>query len=1033
MINQEVKLFIVAVFLLIPSFAFAIPGAHDPVSGGYGFTCNSCHISGKTIGNRDLTYTGNLCMTCHTTSNLATQKQFATNDFANPFKTTTIIQSNPVQSSHKWFGPDVVPAAGAQAPIDTRASGLNKGGAAGYGNYVSCGRCHAVHGTSGTQSATAPYLRMVNDSDQLCLNCHRSRDTKDHTLGTHPVNVSYTSASVKAKIVSGDFLAVPVVNNLNPSGQVKLVKSMVVCSTCHGVHNADSDSATYASYTSSKTISNGSLLRVSPRGATANATNVCTNCHAGKFAHNGGSQNIQCNDCHGGHVEYDASAPGEIKNVNLIRRYNTYSSSLGGFNKKRVLFRYTSAANREYYNVAKTGVCQGCHNPTASHFISGNEANGLVGSRVTCANCHRHNDVAGSFKASGCDGCHGFPPTANNVGPGGKALGSYAVDETATPHSKHASGGGANYSFACSQCHNGFDSGAPSLHQNGTIGDGEFVTTVTVTPGGNIAGAAASFAGGNCTAVYCHSNGTSTTVLGLPKTVTWAGGNGTITGCAACHDAVPTTGSHDKHATTMGYGCATCHAATASNNTTLLASAKLSGGAHVNAVKDLQFSNVTPAVGSTCANVYCHSNGAGTYSSPTITDWANKTNGACNSCHATAPTLATGAHTTHYTVTGLSDNTVCIKCHTYNGETASPHVNGTRDVNYDSAGCAVNTCHGTITTPSWTGNYTAVDTCTKCHGTQTQTVTSANREVIAPVGGTLTGTGKVSNFAKVGAHETHLKYLNGFSNYSTVDYRCQACHGTLPTTGKHSNGVSTPVFQGLANLNGTFTTAYGATCSVYCHNPAGTGGKLAAADAGLNTTPSWTSASYLADGGKSLSNCEQCHKVPGSTSFAKAAAHGAMVTDSSADQCNSCHGHNGDSSGVIGQRHIDGIMYANGACDSCHGYPPMTAADLAARDAGTYVNAKLATAGGGGYHKKHLLPTIVVANEFTPCLPCHPSDALGFHKQGGGTVDSANVNVFYAADTGYRFDAARTKRFNSTDKTCSNISCHFQKTPAWNL
>jgi hypothetical protein len=108
----------------------------------------------------------------------------------------------------------------------------------------------------------------------------------------------------------------------------------------------------------------------------------------------------------------------------------------------------------------------------------------------------------------------------------------------------------------------------------------------------------------------------------------------------------------------------------------------------------------------------------------------------------------------------------------------------------------------------------------------------------------------------------------------------------------------------------------------------------------------------------------------------------------------------------------------------------MTAADLAARLGGAYVNAKVDVANGGGHHKLHLLPTVVASQGFTPCLPCHPDSGLGWHNQGGGAVTTANVNVFYAADTGYRFDDSRSKRYKA-DKTCSNVSCHFQPTAAW--
>lgn len=127
---------------------------------------------------------------------------------------------------------------------------------------------------------------------------------------------------------------------------------------------------------------------------------------------------------------------------------------------------------------------------------------------------------------------------------------------------------------------------------------------------------------------------------------------------------------------------------------------------------------------------------------------------------------------------------------------------------------------------------------------------------------------------------------------------------------------------------------------------------------------------------------------------------------------------------------MDGKLYANGACDSCHGYPPV-ASMTGVGSAGSFLNAKLQVAGGGGHHTTHLDPNIVATDSFTPCLPCHPSDSKGWHKQGGSTVITANVNVFYDSYSTYRFDSSRSMRYNRATKNCSNVMCHFQPTPAW--
>jgi trimeric autotransporter adhesin len=402
---------------------------------------------------------------------------------------------------------------------------------------------------------------------------------------------------------------------------------------------------------------------------------------------------------------------------------------------------------------------------------------------------------------------------------------------------------------------------------------------------------------------------------------------------------------------------------------------------------------------------------------------------ACGSCHLTAasnPALATGSHAQHFATIGSSDPAItCTKCHVYNGQ-AAPHANGTVNLN---GGCSAVQCHGSITPPTW-GSTNANAACTKCHGSGTAVVTTANENVVAPSDASATDTGQVSTNLKTGAHQAHLLGLNGLSAVGSIDERCQNCHGALPTAVNHATGSSAPVFQGLANNGGATSASFsGGSCSnTYCHNPAGSGGTLMSANAGTGVAPSWTNSAYLADGTlKTLTNCNTCHKVPGESGFSSNASHAGVTI---ANDCAGCHGHNGDASGAVGHRHMDGILYANGSCDSCHGYPPMSAAQLAARANGEFVNAKIEDyPGGGGYHASHLLTSVDPSQGFTPCLPCHPSTS---HRQGASVLQT-NINIFDAADTEYRFNSALPKSYDNEATTCSNVSCHMKPSPAWKL
>lgn len=1079
-IKRIINSLVAAFVLLVPCLAFALPGAHDPLS-GRGYTCNSCHTSGSSVGNKETgasNYSTNVCFRCHSNSGpvpVKSSNKFGTEDWANPFGTGTLPRGSALQSSHKWFGSDTVPAAGAVAPVDTIANGLNKN--VNFLGTIFCARCHNVHGTSGGQSLSSPYLRYPNDQDQLCLNCHRPRDTKDHTLGTHPVNISYTSATAKVKVAKGELRATPLVNAMNPTGQVKLKNGKVVCTTCHGVHNTDSRSSTFDPFSSNQTFgqlssSKGYLLRVDARGKTANDVNICTNCHAGKVAHNGNNQNIQCNDCHGGHVEYDATAPTEMKNVYLVRRFNTYSASTGGFNKKRVLFRYTGASNREYYNYpAKTGVCQGCHNPTPDHFSGGVEANGLV--RITCSECHKHNDTAGSFKAAGCDICHGYPPRANVLGtsepgsvktgyaPGYSAFSGY-YDESKTPHASHAAGGGTNYQFPCMQCHNG------NNHQNGVF------TDVFISKAGILAGPSAGYARPNCSNVYCHSDG-----AGTYKAVAWGTGKGSIIGqpneCTSCHDNSTTDfrGQHFRHVAGKGYDCVTCHSETVSDNKTLLPASRLSGGKHVNAVKDVKFSGVTPAVGASCANVYCHSDGKGVY--PAVSpDWANAATGACGTCHRTATPVSgsiqdSGKHFTHISSSygpKRNNNTLCNNCHVFTGELASTHVDGTISKKSGSNWCQ--NCHGGAVPTNWAGPGGV--SCQMCHsGHGNGTTDTPNSRSWS----NFDGTGVQAPF------KSWTTFVNiGHGSKSSI--QCKDCHdnksshisGVLGDTRRLPDGKDTNSNWGASGNNNLCYTCHTAGQSAankirpthysskgettptmrcaQCHDVHGTNNprmirRLISfhVDSSAHNL-NFVSGSFVQTSEPYRGLCQICHTLTnhfrrGQSNFNIGGGSTSHASFDSSTNCLMCHKH-GEGESAVGNI----AFKPGGACNACHGYPPVPVLGAMAQQ-NNYSTARLQNySGGGGVHAVagHLPATVKASNGWNEdCSKCHYNTV---HTMDTSLWNAANstatrkTNVSVTVDPQYKFNATATldssryvKETSASTGTCSNVRCHFQPSPRW--
>ncbi len=1087
--KSKINSLVIALVLLVPYLAFALPGAHDPLS-GKGYACNSCHTSGSTIGNNEVGSTGyatNVCLRCHSSSGavpIKSSNKFAPEDYANPFNTvntTNLPRASALQSSHKWFGSDTVPAAGAVAPADTTLNGLNKNSF--FQGSLFCARCHNVHGTSGEQSLSAPYLRYANDTDQMCLNCHRPRDTKDHTVGSHPVNVSYTSASVKAKITGGSLLAAPVYDKNKLTGQVKLIDNKVVCSTCHRTHNTDSRTSTFDPYSSTQTFgqlssSKGYLLRVDAYGKSKDDINICTNCHSAKKNHNyglrGAKPAVQCNDCHSGHVEYDAAGTGSYAspNIYLVRRYLQYTTA--GRVSKRIL--YNSTTTKNYYNATDKGVCQSCHNPPSDHLVG----SAVESSHSDCASCHSHNDSAGSFSVSagGCTSCHGQPPTTKAAGgPTGKAAGYTTFNEYSTPHASHA--GGTQYNYTCTEC-----------HQGNTHNSGNTFTDVFITKSGIKAGASAAYTSPTCTNVYCHSSGNGTYKGGV-NTVAWGNNKNSIIGlanqatrCNTCHDSTTYSTRHTTHVTTFAYGCVTCHTATVSSNTALLPEAKLAGGTHVNGLKDVQFSQVAPAVGATCANVYCHSNGAGVY--PAIApDWATPATGTCNTCHKTATNvsgiLSTGAHFTHLSSSfgpKLNNNTLCNNCHVYTGELVSTHVDGTINKNGGGSGSGLTwcqNCHGVSVPTNWAATGTSV-TCQSCHSGR------GNGSVDIPANrawSTYNQSGGVQ-----APFKSYTTFINRGHGQAASPYNgaidCKVCHdekskhmsGALGDSRRLPAGQDTASNKGFVGSNALCDTCHVAGQSAaskvrpthdsvrnevsptmqcaQCHDVHGTTNQhMVARSISFHANSSaynvnYTAGVFVQTTAPYRGLCQVCHTL--TNHFRRGQSNyniGGGATDhtSLTTNCLSCHPHG---AGVSAAGNVAFRPVGGGSCDGCHGYPPVPDVTPFGRQ-NNYSSAKLENySGGGGVHAiaGHLPATVKASNGWnSDCNKCHYNtthsmDVTVWNTGKTTTQNKANVNV--VVDPIYQFNTSKTlnegryvKPAQDATGSCSNVSCHFKPTPAW--
>jgi len=990
----------------------AVPAPHDS-------QCLQCHVSHNKLG----TQTDDLvCLSCHNPSGGARAQgmPFSPGDAANPY-----LGAAGMQSSHNWSGSDTNLKAGAQPPLDP-AVALEQ-----HEGRISCAKCHNLHGPKESATNSAPFLRTLNDSDQMCLDCHRSRNTQSHVAGSHPVLVRYSSAV--AADPTGFYTTPRSANPANPSAAMKLVKGQVVCSTCHGVHFTDSNSATLDNHSSALLgllqPSAGNLLRTDRRGAAANDINICTNCHLGMGAHNSGGQNVQCTDCHGAHVaETDGSTP----NVWLVRRFMGYSTYQGKVDN-RALGRPTyfqSTVIKNYRDANGTGLCQSCHlTPPANPDCNAADA--------VCNNCHAHNNPQGAFSPDvvDCTACHGNPPVENvEDGPYGYAAGYAGVDEAQSGHAPHGETPGYNY--VCDECHRG------NVHGNGQFQQVFQVTTGTVA-GSNGATPGYSKVSRSCATTYCHSNGAPRGAgIKYAAPIPFANAKGAIIGksfeCAACHGAATggfdnlSTNAHFRHvslnsATGLQYGCAVCHA-TVGGNSSISDRKK-----HVNGVKELSFSGPltagTTSDGTTCSTNYCHSNGKGVFATPS---WIDRQSGACGSCHGTLPNLgsaviATGAHFAHFSSSAKSYGSMltptsvssCQLCHGgYQTELGGSHVNGGVEVSspgYSPAGTGTCTpCHKQ--TVNWSGGAV---TCESCH-TGLLSVMDG-RTAADKTQAVVSGHGK-DGIGCLGCHSTNERHVNGNGRLQPVmtaglNSGCRYCHDSEAQ-------VPNARFRNMSSHMLVRGGGQQMDCSV-CHDAHGTT-NLAQIRTVINGEPIvYTDQSTgLVDTVSNRGLCQVCHV---STIRYKA---GVAETEHPTTGCLNCHRHNA----------AGGAFKPVGLCDGCHGYPPAPRQTNMAISFGTMNNWSSARfedySGGGGAHllPSHVSPLAKPSDGWVHCTMCHKAGDAD-HKMDWHIVDiTVDVDQQYRFDNGFTvYTGAKLldPPARNTTGSCFNISCHMSPSPRW--
>ncbi|UCF33998.1 MAG: hypothetical protein JSV78_01570, partial [Phycisphaerales bacterium] len=378
--------------------------------------CGRCHdIDGQPGGHLGLAEgQTNLCFSCHTVAGQALRQPFRWMNIADPYGTNPLVPDGHGHS-HAWGVPAVNSEADSIGPTPGGAMALHLDD----GN-IKCGTCHNQHNSQ----AGTPFLRISNQGDAMCKQCHAPRNEGLGELGTHAVGFAYPEGV-------GEF---PPADELTP---LIVPYGLVQCTSCHAPHYADSGGANDG-------LGDGMLLR------TTNDEALCVKCHQEHVLHTPASEwQPTCIECHDVH-----DPPSE--NLSLVARI-VYNQTLQEDKPVVFLARQGPHSFSDGSPSVIDGICQVCHTATSYHRHDGTGAPHHGGSN--CTNCHPHS--TGFMPAGGsCIECHGVAQdNGDGVPPGGRRaiVGEFPVDN---PHAHY----GAEFDdSACLICHD------LATHMNGNV------------------------------------------------------------------------------------------------------------------------------------------------------------------------------------------------------------------------------------------------------------------------------------------------------------------------------------------------------------------------------------------------------------------------------------------------------------------------------------------------------------------------------------------------------------------------------------
>ena len=276
---------------------------------------------------------------------------------------------------------------------------------------TNCGECHASPANNSSMATYATHINGANDfktggtlaattSCDLCHGGTTAATTAKANWTTIPTRVSCESCHGVIPAVIGRSAPVNAGASYTTYGHNKVTNNPTyggkACADCHDIAAAGHIGGT---------LGDKRMKQVNSQTYSAATNNFCASaCHTGAvenfhFANSntpGGTSSdaLLCMTCHNPH--------GQNGDQDAMIRSTIAGNPVAGFTSK------TTRAS--YYQAGFNGVCQACHDPAdgVGHF-NRNTNDTAHKSPQVCTDCHTHTSSP-AFKASGCDGCHGYPP-----------------------------------------------------------------------------------------------------------------------------------------------------------------------------------------------------------------------------------------------------------------------------------------------------------------------------------------------------------------------------------------------------------------------------------------------------------------------------------------------------------------------------------------------------------------------------------------------------------------------------------------------